>query len=361
MTWDFNDGTLKFQGKGGINIPINSYIYDRSPVSTTHRPDSYSGSIDCWTYLRNSVTKITIGKGITSIPKQAFVDFRTTQSITLPQGLKSIGNEAFYRTKIEQITIPNSVENIGEDILCSGYHYPDGSPLTFTTIVGDCKSFAIKYAQKNDISYKERHTWNSVTKKATTEKNGQTYKKCKRCGKISSKKVIYYPKTITLSNTTFTCNGNKRKPRVTVTGSDGKVIAADNYSVTYSKGCTEPGTYSVKVTFKGSYEGSVIRKFKIVPITTTIKKLTPKSRSLTVEWVKQPLKTTGYQIQYSTDSKFKSNKKTITVKGATITSKKITGLQGGKKYYVRMRTYSESGKTKYYSSWSKLKTTTVKK
>ena len=118
---------------------------------------------------------------------------------------------------------------------------------------------------------------------------------------------------------------------------------------------------SVKVTFKGSYKGSVIRKFKIVPITTTIKKLTPKSRSLTVEWVKQPLQTTGYQIQYSTDSKFKSNKKTITVKGATTTSKKITGLQGGKKYYVRMRTYSESGKTKYYSSWSKLKTTTVKK
>ena len=361
VSWDFDDGILKFHGKGGINVPVDLYESERVPEISTHSGDYFPDRINCWKYLRNNVNKITIGKGITSIPEQAFVDFYTTQSITLPQGLKSIGKEAFYGTRIEQITIPNSVENIGEDILWSGFHYPDGSPLTFTTIVGDCNSFAIKYALKNDISYKERHTWNSVTKKATTEKNGQTYKKCERCGKISSKKVIYYPKTITLSNTTFTCNGNKRKPRVTVTGSDGKVIAADNYSVTYSKGCTEPGTYSVKVTFKGSYEGSVIRKFKIVPITTTIKKLTPKSRSFTVEWVKQPLQTTGYQIQYSTDSKFKSNKKTITVKGATTTSKKITGLQGGKKYYVRMRTYSESGKTKYYSSWSKLKTTTVKK
>ena len=82
---------------------------------------------------------------------------------------------------------------------------------------------------------------------------------------------------------------------------------------------------------------------------------------MTVKWKKQATQTTGYQIQYATDSKFTKNKKTVTVKGASATSKTITGLTGGKKYYVRIRTYKTVGKNKFYSSWSAAKATTVKR
>ncbi|MGN0294326.1 MAG: VanW family protein [Lachnospiraceae bacterium] len=61
---------------------------------------------------------------------------------------------------------------------------------------------------------------------------------------------------------------------------------------------------------------------------------------------------TGYEVQYSTKSDFSSNVKTVTVKGRTTTSKKISGLNSSGTYYVRVRAYrTYNGKT-YRSSWS---------
>ncbi len=70
----------------------------------------------------------------------------------------------------------------------------------------------------------------------------------------------------------------------------------------------------------------------------------------------------GYQIQVSTSSKFKKAK---TYNGKkSILNKTIKGLQSGKKYYVRIRTYKklkENDKTKtIYSKWSKIKKVKVK-
>ena len=69
--------------------------------------------------------------------------------------------------------------------------------------------------------------------------------------------------------------------------------------------------------------------------------------------------TKGYQIQYSTDSKFKSGNKTVTVNKNSTTKKTISKLKAKKKYYVRIRTYKTvkvNGKSvKLYSAWSKAK------
>ena len=359
VSWDYKDGVLSLSGEGAIKAVTNGFY--RDAVSSTNGGYTYSNADNCWKYLRGNVSKINIGKGITSIPEMGFAYFYKAESIILPQGLKSIGKLAFCGTPVEELTIPASVSKIGEDILWTGSLYADEQHVVYATIIGNCGSYAIEYAKSNDIYYKEKHSWVSGVTKATTTKNGKTYKKCKSCGEVTSVKVIYYPKTITLSKTTFACTGKEQKPQVTVKGSNGKVITADHYTVVYSKGCKVPGTYYAKVVFKGNYEGSAIRRFKIVPKTTTIKKLTPKSRSLTVEWVKQPLQTTGYQIQYSTDSGFKTDKKTVTVKGASKVSRTLTGLKGGKKYYVHVRTYKVVGSTTYYSPWGAVKAATVKK
>ena len=69
----------------------------------------------------------------------------------------------------------------------------------------------------------------------------------------------------------------------------------------------------------------------------------------------------GYQIQLATNSKFTKNKKTVTVKGYKKTSRKITKPKGGKKYYVKIRTYKTVGGTRYYSPWSKTKSVKTKK
>jgi len=92
---------------------------------------------------------------------------------------------------------------------------------------------------------------------------------------------------------------------------------------------------------------------------TTITSVKTKSKAFTIKW-KKKTNIAGYQIQYSTNSKFKKGNKTIKIKKAKTVSKKITGLKPSKKYYVRIRTYKIVNKKTYYSSWSKKKNVTTK-
>ena len=68
----------------------------------------------------------------------------------------------------------------------------------------------------------------------------------------------------------------------------------------------------------------------------------------------------GYQIKYSTSSKFaKGTNKIIKVKTKKKLSKKITGLKWNKKYYFKIRTYKVKNKKTTYSEWSSYRTATT--
>ena len=75
---------------------------------------------------------------------------------------------------------------------------------------------------------------------------------------------------------------------------------------------------------------------------------------------KQLKKFSGYQIQYSTSKNFRKNVKTkiITKKGASQVV--IRRLKKKTTYYVRLRRFKKSGKTKIYSKWSKVKKVRIK-
>ena len=94
--------------------------------------------------------------------------------------------------------------------------------------------------------------------------------------------------------------------------------------------------------------------------TVGISSLSVKENTVTVKWKKKS-KIMGYQIQYSTDSKFKKNKKSVKIKKAKTTSKKISNLKESKKYYFRIRTYKSSNKKTRYSKWSKVKSVKTQK
>lgn len=74
-------------------------------------------------------------------------------------------------------------------------------------------------------------------------------------------------------------------------------------------------------------------------------------KQLTVKW-KKDSKVSGYQIQVSDDSDFKTAK-TYQVKKSSV-SKQISVRK--KTCYVRMRSYKKVGKTRIYSTYSKIKT-----
>ncbi|MGN0522523.1 MAG: fibronectin type III domain-containing protein [Eubacterium sp.] len=248
-------------------------------------------------------------------------------------------------------------------VAATGHTYNSG----VVTKKATCTSTGVKTytctkcgATKTSSVAKTTHTYKTTTTKATTSKNGSVVTKCSVCGAVKSKSTIYYPKTITLSATSYTYDGKVKKPTVTVKDSKGNKISSSNYTVSYSSGCKNVGTYTVTIKFKGNYGGTVKKTFTIKPKATSISSVTAKSKGFTVKWKKLTTQTTGYQIQYSTSSKF-TNAKTVTVSKNSTTSKTISKLSAKKKYYVRVRTYKTVNGKKIYSAWSKAKTVTTKK
>lgn len=119
------------------------------------------------------------------------------------------------------------------------------------------------------------------------------------------------------------------------------------------------GVATITITGKGNYTGTIKKTFVINPMHTTISKLLPSNGAITVNWKKQAAQTSGYQIQYSSRSDFKTQK-TVKVSGASKVSKKISGLTKKHKYYVRVRTYKTVGSKNYFSTWSAAKTVKTK-
>lgn len=114
---------------------------------------------------------------------------------------------------------------------------------------------------------------------------------------------------------------------------------------------------SAKIKVSGSIKTA---SGSAAPKKTGIVKLTSGKKKIKVSWKRQLAGKPGYQIQYSTSSKFKSGKKTKTISNNKTTSKTITKLKSRKKYYVRIRTYKTVKGKKVYSAWSKVKSIKTK-
>ena len=68
---------------------------------------------------------------------------------------------------------------------------------------------------------------------------------------------------VALSQDTFTYNGNEQKPSVTVSAGSKTLIENADYTLSWSADCTNAGSKTVTVTFKGNYSGEVTKNFKI--------------------------------------------------------------------------------------------------
>lgn len=88
----------------------------------------------------------------------------------------------------------------------------------------------------------------------------------------------------------------------------------------------------------------------IKPAKAQLTSVTLNNSTLNVEWKK--LDCTGYEIIYTTDSKFKKGLKTVKIKNSNTTKKAIKKLKNGKKYYVKVRAYAVNNGEKIYGSKS---------
>ena len=120
-------------------------------------------------YQCDSLTSITLPDGVTSIGESAFSWCDSLTGITLPDGVTSIGNSAFRSCfSLTDITLPDSVTSIGNFAFDScgsltSAVIPDGVTSIGKDAFDDCadnlaltvgqNSYAMQYAIDNDIHY----------------------------------------------------------------------------------------------------------------------------------------------------------------------------------------------------------------
>ncbi|WP_242841295.1 leucine-rich repeat protein [Ruminococcus sp. NK3A76] len=207
------------------------------------------------------------------------------------------------------------------------------------------------------------HKYTEKVVKPTYDAQGYTLHTCSVCGDSYkdtytaklTRTSIAKAKITGLSDKTYTGKAITQKPVVKLGSKTLK--SGTDYTVSY-KNNKAIDTATVTITGKGAYTGTAKSTFKINPKKTTLKSVTsPKTKQLKATYSKVS-GVTGYQITYSTSSKFtKATTKSVNASG---TSKTISKLTKGKTYYVKVRTYKTVNKVKYYSGWSAVKKIKVK-
>lgn len=119
LTWSLdNEGTLTISGTGEMN---NYDIFDsdigkgyRNSIKRVVIEEGVTSIGDNAFSYCSSITEVTIPDSVTSIGESAFDGCGLT-SINLPEGVTSIGLGAFMDCKLTSINLPDSVTSIGEN------------------------------------------------------------------------------------------------------------------------------------------------------------------------------------------------------------------------------------------------------
>ncbi|MEE0390340.1 MAG: leucine-rich repeat protein, partial [Lachnospiraceae bacterium] len=127
----------------------------------------------------------------------------------------------------------------------------------------------------------------------------------------------------------------KAKGKITYKTGNKKVATVNSKGKVTVKGT---GKATITVTAKAtSTYSKCVKKITVygVPKKPEMKKLTAGKKKFTVQW-KKDKKADGYQVQYSTDKKFKKNVKSVNVSKKS-TKATVKKLKKGKTYRVRVR------------------------
>ena len=206
--------------------------------------------------------------------------------------------------------------------------------------------------QPDDSKNSDDHQKTDDSKKTPDSQNPSTTNKLKKqkITKVSST----YKKSVGQS---FTLKP-KAKGKITYKTGNKKVATVNSKGKVTVKG-TGKATITVTAKATSTYSKSV-KKITVygVPKKPEMKKLTAGKKKFTVQW-KKDKKADGYQVQYSTDKKFKKNVKSVNVSKKS-TKATVKKLKKGKTYRVRVRSYKKINGKKYYSGWGKVKSVKVR-
>ena len=337
------------------DLPTNKITFGNDSESSTGRAENgciYNGNeqiINVRNFY-NGTVKLVEGTDYTVTYKDNVNAGTATQVIT--------GKGNYTGTETHTFGImPESIKNCSIDIPSTGFTYTGKEIKPKVTV--KFNGSALKEGTDYTISYTNNINIGIATmdikgKGNFTGTHSVTYLIVKD-ELPAAKASIQSAKITGLSNKTYTGKAITQTPVVKLGTKTLK--SGTDYTVSY-KNNKAVGTATVTITGKGAYNGTVSKTFKICPKKTAIKKVTsPKTKQIKVTYGKVA-GVTGYQITYSTSSKF--TKKTTKSVNAAGTSKTIKKLTKGKTYYVKVRTYKTVSGTKYYSGYTAVKKIKVK-
>ncbi len=327
---------------------------------------------------------VTLPQNLTVLPKETFQGCASLEAITLSahvaeigenafqgcQNLKIYGEEGSYAQTYAQSQnipfIPNSQPPVPErkqlaasqvSLSQQAYTY-NGTPRIPSITVRDGGSLL---REGTDYTTAYKNNTNAGTATVTiTGKGGYTGTVTKNFTiRKAAQKFASYTKSYSkpYGSKAFKLNAKLKagNGKLSYKTSNAKVAAIKSGKVTI-KG-TGAAVITVQAAETANYSKASIKiTIKAAPAQQKIKSIkTVKGRKLKLAW-KKDTRADGYQIQYSTDKKFKKGVKTLTVKKNKTISKTISKLAKGKAYYVRVRSYKNakiSGKTqKLTGAWS---------
>ena len=148
-----------------------------------------------------------------------------------------------------------------------------------------------------------------------------------------------------------TYTGGLITPPVTVTTYEGIPLTQNvDYTVEYTNNIN-PGIAMVTITGIGQYGGSTQVTFNILPNTIpAVKAKKRASNYITLKWAKDS-DMTGYQI-YRANSLYGTYKKIKQISKSSTVTYKDTGLEAGRCYYYKIRSYKKADGTTTYSEYS---------
>ena len=162
--------------------------------------------------------------------------------------------------------------------------------------------------------------------------------------------------TVKVKNVTY--NGKAQKPAITVYAGK-KKLSSKYYTVSY-KNNKNVGYGTVIVKGKGrygKYSGTAAFKINLKKTKLSSAKST-KKKTFTTTW-KKTGGNSGWQVQYSTNKKFRSGVRTVNLKSRN-TKLTVRKLRSRKTYYIRVRGYKKVNGKMMYSGWSNVKKVKVK-
>ena len=279
--------------------------------------------------FKDRIIGVNIESGITSIGYSAFDGFSSLEWVVVPGTVEEIKGQAFFGCeKLENVSLLNGVKDIGNLAFgaCTGLDLID-LPASVERIEGyafdGCTALS-GVLLKEGLEFIEEGAFNKCAPMEITIP--KSVKKIERGALGYSNYSSFYEEEPYKLD---------KVPGFTIKGYKGS--EAEIYALNYG--------FDFKSTGKVS-----------APSKTSLNSVkAKKGKKIEVKW-KKNTSGQGYELQYSTDKKFKKGVKTLNIH-KDYTKKTVSKLKAGKTYYFRIRTFKGS----LTSGWSAVKSAKAKK